>query len=57
MVNTLNELKFQNAFSLTCDYLLGFQVEHKRSESILKKNWAKNAKDVEDDPYDQYLFT
>jgi hypothetical protein len=52
MVNTPNELKFQNIVSLTCDNLLGFQVEHKISESIFKKNWPRNTMDVEDDPYD-----
>jgi hypothetical protein len=52
MVNTPNELKFQNVVSLACDYLLGFQMEHKISESIFKKNWLGNSKDVEDDPYD-----
>ncbi len=35
-----------------CDYLLAFQVEHKMSKSIFKKNWPKNTKDVEDDPCD-----
>jgi len=57
MVNTPNELKFQNAVSLTCDYLLGFQMEHKINESIFKKNWSKNSKDVKDNPYDWYLLT
>jgi hypothetical protein len=52
MVNTPNKLKFQNAVSLTCDYLLGFQMEQKISKSILKRNWPRNAKDVEDDTYD-----
>jgi len=52
MANTPNELKFQNVVSVTCDYLLGFQVEHKISESILKKNWPRNTKDIEDYPYD-----
>jgi len=39
-----------------CDYLFGFQVERKISESILLRKWSRNIFDVIDDAYETTIF-
>ncbi len=47
---------YRTWFQRLCDYMLGFQVERKISESILLWKWPKNVFDVENNAYKTSIF-